>query len=183
MVCEQLEAIFFHHYFSVMYALCNTFSAKNSKYWAFHITAYVEIFAYVCVYCLCIGPCFYDIVSVVFKIFVQLLAPWGRVHHRHSISPIYCYHSDRDILNCHKTFTIDNMFMPFWTKLFQRCTNQQFWNKYLYKVTGRIETLVSLRITHINGNINTNVKKSIQNKSYWFWIDFLRLCLCFHLCS
>ena len=83
----------------------------------------------------------------------------ARVHHRHSISPIYCYHSDRDILNCHKTFTIDNMFIPFWTKLFQRCTNQQFWNKYLYKVTGRIETLVSLRITHINGNINTNVKK------------------------
>ena len=29
-----------------------------------------------------------------------------------------------------------------------------------------IETLVSLRITHINRNINANIKKSIQNKSY-----------------
>ena len=41
-----------------------------------------DILAYDCVYYLCIGPCVYDILPVVFKNFVQLLALWGRVHHK-----------------------------------------------------------------------------------------------------
>ena len=96
MVCEQLEAIFFI-IISQSWTRYVTFSAKSSKYWAFHITAYVEIFAYVYVYCLCIGPCFYDILFVVFKILSSSFRLEAVYIIRHSISPIYCYHSDRDI--------------------------------------------------------------------------------------
>ena len=111
MVCEQLEAIFFIIISQSCTRYVTLFSAKSSKYLTFHITAYVEIFAYVCVYCLCIGPCFYDILFVVFKILSSSLHLEAMYIIRHSISPIYCYHSDRDILNGHKTFTIDNMFI------------------------------------------------------------------------
>ena len=57
---------------------------------------------------------------------------------RHSISPIYCYYSDKDILNCHKTFTIDTMFIPFWTKLFQVHKSTILKQISLYKLTGLI---------------------------------------------
>ena len=132
-----------------MYALYNSVYAKSWKYWAFHITAYVEILTYACVYCLCIG---------------------------HSISHIYCHYSDKDVFNCHKTFTIDTMFIPFWAKLFQRCINQQFWNKYLYKVTGRIHRNIGDFANYlVNGNINININIKIYSKQVmlrWFCIDF-----------
>ena len=70
MVCEQLEAIFFIIISQSCTRYVTLFLPRIQNIEPFNITAYVEIFAYVCVYCLCIGPCFYDILSVVFKIFV-----------------------------------------------------------------------------------------------------------------
>ena len=89
-----------------------------------NILRYIYILAYVSVglYCSCVSPCLNDILSVVFKTFVQLLETVYII--RHSISPIYCYYI---FSNCHKTFAI--MFISFGTKLFQRCINQKFWNK------------------------------------------------------
>ena len=48
----------------------------------------------------------------------------------------------------------------------------------------REKTLGSLRITNINGNINTNVKNLFKTSHSALTLNrFLRLCLCFRLCS
>ena len=71
---EQLEAKFFFFFFwniiisqsYTRYATLFMPRFQNIEPFIY----YVEILAYACVYCLCIGPCFYDVLSVAPKTFV-----------------------------------------------------------------------------------------------------------------
>ena len=60
------------------------------------------------------------------------------------------------------------------------CINQQFWNKYLYKVTGRIHMNIGEFANYSHKRKHKHERKIIcskQVKLRWFWIDFLRLYL------